>query len=444
LGKEVKRMEVLKTEILDWVTPLFLVAIGAELWLAHRRGLRLHHWADGLTSLSTGVLMQITGLWVNALTVAVFFAVAHYASLPALLNTPTLPDASPVTWQGGIQALGWWVLGFLLVDFAFYCFHRTAHRVNLLWATHVVHHSSEEYNLFVGLRHGSFENLFSALFYLPLAVLGMTFEMFMVCYSLNLIWQFWVHTELVGHLGWMEGIFSTPRHHQVHHAVNPRYIDKNYGGTLIIWDRLLGTYQPLEEPAVYGITTPVRSYSVAWLNIHGFVDIARAWASARNWTERLGYLLLPPGWRPAHAGGIAPFKPVSRATFQRFRPGIPLWLLAYATAQFALVLVAVHFVMQYAYAQPHWGYLSFWIGAVALSVLSTTGLLTANRIALPAELARLTAGLVIGGWLWVSESFYSRERILWVMAYLLLSVIWLLVGRGATGLRAPVRGTQPS
>jgi alkylglycerol monooxygenase len=418
-------MQALQTTLLDIAVPIMVLLIGVEVFVAWRKGLRLHRLADGISSLATGVFMQLSGLFINLLTVSMFFWAASSYALTHL------PDSSPISISGGIQVHGYqllvWLICFLGVDFAFYWFHRAAHRVNLLWATHVVHHSSEDYNLFVGLRHGSIENIFSSFFYLPLAFLGFSFEMFLTCYSINLIWQFWVHTELVGHLGPLEYIFSTPRHHQVHHAVNPAYIDKNYGGTLIIWDRLFGTFEPLAESAVYGITTPVRRYDLLSLNFHGFADIAKAIRTMRSWGDRLRVLFLPPGWRPEYHGGTPTHKPVKRETFEKYNPEITLSHKVYVSVHFAIVLMANHFITQSAYEGTEWRYLVFWVMAVLLTLTSLGGMLQKSRWSMPMELARLTASLLISGFLLYTGYHFPGWKTAAALAGSVVSLVCLIV-----------------
>ena len=152
---------------------------------------------------------------------------------------------------------------FLGVDCAYYWFHRIAHEYNAPWAGHVVHHSSEDYNLAVALRQGTFQGLFSWVFYLPLALLGFPPAWFAAMTSFDLLYQFWIHTRAIGKLGPLEWVLNTPSHHRVHHARNPKYLDKNYAGTLIIWDRMFGTFQAEEEEPVYGLTKPLEQLEPA-------------------------------------------------------------------------------------------------------------------------------------------------------------------------------------
>jgi hypothetical protein len=186
------------------------------------------------------------------------------------------------------------VTAFVLVDFAYYWFHRASHRVNFIWATHVVHHQSEEYNLTVALRQSWIQGLFSMVFYLPLATLGIPLDVALGSIALNTIGQFWFHTRAIRRLGFLELVLNTPSHHRVHHGRNPKYLDKNYAGVLIVWDRLFGTFVPEEEEPVYGIVKPLNSWNVVWANTHQWVELVRFCAAARNWKEKMLIWFLPP------------------------------------------------------------------------------------------------------------------------------------------------------
>ena len=191
---------------------------------------------------------------------------------------------------------------FIGIAFAYYWFHRSSHRINFLWAAHVVHHQSEEYNLAVALRQSSLQPFFSWVFYLPLAILGFPPKMFFTLVAVNVLYQFWIHTRLLGRLGPFEWILNTPSHHRVHHGQNPQYIARNHGGTLIIWDRMFGTFQVEEETPRYGLKRDFDSQNpfVVWISeIPGlYRDIRRA----QSWRSALQYLIRPPGWHPPAKG----------------------------------------------------------------------------------------------------------------------------------------------
>ena len=162
---------------------------------------------------------------------------------------------------------------FFLDDFLYYWFHRASHEIRFFWNFHVVHHSSNEYNLSVAVRQSWFSGLAHWVFYIPIAFLGVPLWAFVTMHGLNLIYQFWIHTKFIGKMGWFEKIFNTPSHHRVHHGVNNQYLDKNYAGIFIIWDRLFGTYIEEDEEVRYGIVTPLNSYNPLWVNTHAWFEM---------------------------------------------------------------------------------------------------------------------------------------------------------------------------
>jgi sterol desaturase/sphingolipid hydroxylase (fatty acid hydroxylase superfamily) len=191
-----------------------------------------------------------------------------------------------------------WVILFFLVDILWYCYHRISHRVRLVWAAHQAHHSSEYFNFSTALRQ-KWNQWFESLIWLPLPLLGMPPTLIYAAFSLNLVYQFFIHTERIDKLPRpIEFVFNTPSHHRVHHGSDEIYLDRNYGGVLIIWDRLFGTFQPELHRPMYGLTTPVGTYNVFRLQFHEYAAILRDVRAARGARDRLGYIFGPPGWRP--------------------------------------------------------------------------------------------------------------------------------------------------
>ncbi|MET9111677.1 sterol desaturase family protein [Streptomyces zhihengii] len=236
---------------------------------------------DTVTSMSMGAGSQVVGLpWK-------VFAVLAYAGVYTL---------SP--WQLSPSSVWTWVLLFFADDLAYYVFHRAHHRVRVLWASHVVHHSSVRFNLSTALRQ-SWTPMTTLPFWLPLALLGIPPWMILLQQSFSLVYQFFLHTERVGTL-WrpVEWIFNTPSHHRVHHGSNNRYLDKNYGGILIVWDRLGGTFEPEGERVVYGLTKNIATYNPLRVAFHEYAAVWRDVRAARTWRDRAGHLVGPPGWTP--------------------------------------------------------------------------------------------------------------------------------------------------
>jgi len=204
-----------------------------------------------------------------------------------------------------LDAIGAFVLLFLGQELCYYWFHRASHRVRWFWATHAIHHSSNELNLSAAYRFGWTGRLSgSGIFYAPLVWLGFPPVAVFGVLSLNLLYQFWLHATWIPKLGWLEYVFNTPSHHRVHHASNPDYLDANYGGVLIVFDRLFGTCieERADLPCRYGLVKPLRSNNPVVINFHEWRALARDLWRARRWRERLGYLLGPPGWRPDGQG----------------------------------------------------------------------------------------------------------------------------------------------
>ena len=309
--------------------PFFFGLIGLELLVARVRKRPLYRLNDSISDLSCGILSQLAGIFLVLLTVAAYswtgrhWAVQHYFAIPAWPGTPLA-----------------WAAVFLLDDLAYYWMHRASHGITVLWAGHVVHHSSEEFNLTVALRQSSLHGLFTWVFYLPIALLGVPVAMWLVCHAINLIYQFWIHTRAVDRLGPLEWVFNTPSHHRVHHGVNPEYQDKNFAGTLIVWDRLFGSFEPERAEPVYGITKPLGSWNPVRANLHGFEDMVRHFRLATNWRDRWRAVFAHPGWRPPEAGPPLVPGPVSAETFAKYDPPVPAELKRYALVQFLVVLAA--------------------------------------------------------------------------------------------------------
>lgn len=268
-------------DIVDYAVPMFIALIVIEMLWARRRAPEKYEPRDTLTSLAFGLGSTVSG----ALTGAIVFGFAVWLYGHRLFTVPW-------TWWG-------WIACFVLDDLAYYWAHRTGHRVRWFWASHVNHHSSQHYNLSTALRQTwtGFIAL-SFIFRIPLAFAGFHPAMILFCGGINLIYQFWIHTEAIGRFPrWFEYVMNTPSHHRVHHATNPRYLDRNYAGTFILWDRLFGTFAPEvdEEPIRYGIVKQLGTFNLLYSVFHEWIGIARdVWRAP--WRHKLDYLWRPPGW----------------------------------------------------------------------------------------------------------------------------------------------------
>ncbi|MEE4202992.1 MAG: sterol desaturase family protein [Halieaceae bacterium] len=271
-------------DLITIAVPFFLLSILLEFVWGWWRGNNTYRLNDMFSSLMLGNLSQARRFVTLGVGGLVYHWITDYFSLP-------LWDAS-AWWT--------WVVAFVLYDFCYYWLHRMGHERQILWAAHVAHHQSEDYNLSTALRQTSTGFLLGWLFYIPMFLLGIPAEVVVTVGALNLIYQFWVHTQHVPELGWLEFIFVTPSNHRVHHAQNDRYLDRNYGGVFIVWDRLFGTYQRElpEEPCVYGIRGPINSWNPVVALTHIYRDMCLDMVRAGSLKERLAVLFARTGWQP--------------------------------------------------------------------------------------------------------------------------------------------------
>ncbi len=424
--------------------PLFFFLIGIELIVARYRGERVSRMNDSITDLSLGILSQLAGIALKLLTIGIYVVVERHLAVQHFLAVPGWPSAAPATASDGVPwfqvhaaPLLSWVIVFLLVDLAYYWMHRCSHVVHLLWAGHVVHHSSEEYNLSVALRQSALHGLTSWIFYIPLALLGVPAVMFVVSYALNLVYQFWIHTRVIDRLGPLEWVLNTPSHHRVHHGVNPRYLDRNYAGVFIIWDRVFGTFEPESERPVYGLTTPLASWNPLWANVHVFVHIARTVRRTRSWRDRLQVIFGHPSWRPAELGGPVTPKPIGESQ-ALYDPPLPKALLWYAVAQFVTALAAAFWLLGAAAALPPLQVLAggFYI---ALALAGVGGVLERQRWALLLEEARLLTLLgAIAVLFWAGTAPLAMLGLSAVLAA--GSAAWLWLARSQLDARTTISG----
>ena len=275
------------SQVIVLATPVFFALIAVEWIISLRRGRNAYGLADAISSLNLGVLSQTSAVFTKLLTLGIYTAVvSHIALIQADSFWTSLPG---------------WLLALVFYDFCYYWLHRMGHEVGVLWAAHSVHHQSQAYNLSTALRQTSSGALLGWVFYLPMALAGVPPLVFAVVGLIDLLYQFWVHTEQVRKLGWFDRWFCAPSNHRVHHAVNDRYLDKNYGGILIIWDRLFGTYKTEddEDPCVYGTRGLLQSWDPLWANATVYRQLAHDSWHARNWLDKARVWFKPPGWRPA-------------------------------------------------------------------------------------------------------------------------------------------------
>jgi sterol desaturase/sphingolipid hydroxylase (fatty acid hydroxylase superfamily) len=279
-----------------FAVPVFLLLILLELWVAHSRGVSVYRLKDSLTSINVGIMSEFSK------AIGGLISVIMYTLISDRFGAYTWDVSNPMTW----------ISAFLLYDFCYYWVHRTGHEVNILWASHVVHHSSEEFNLSTALRQSSTGFLFRWIFYIPLALLGYPVKVFVVVGLIDFIYQYWVHTQLIGKLGWLEYVVVTPSNHRVHHGQN---------------DYCIESWNPL------------------WANLHQFVQIGRQVKSAENWRHRLMYIFAKPSWTPEKEDATEVFE---KNRFNRFDTPATAGLIGFA---FGGTLMGVALLMVYFYLQ---------------------------------------------------------------------------------------------
>jgi len=276
--------------LIHYAIPVFIATVIIEVILTVKVKMQEYEYKDAATSIAMGLGNVTIGLISKTLVLGVFYLV---------YNAFHLFDIPFVWWA--------WVLVLFAEDFVYYWYHRLSHENRFFWASHIVHHSSQKYNLSTALRQTWTGSFTSFIFWIPLVLVGFHPVMILVQMSISLLYQYWIHTELIDKLPkWFEYIFNTPSHHRVHHATNPQYLDRNHAGIFIIWDRLFGTFELEVEKPIYGLTTNINTFNpikVAFLEWFGlFKDVFSSKTSLLN---KLNYFLKPPGWKHDGTGTLS-------------------------------------------------------------------------------------------------------------------------------------------
>ncbi|HET6829388.1 MAG TPA: lysoplasmalogenase family protein [Ramlibacter sp.] len=377
-------MELSPSQVIVLATPVFFLLIGLEYAWGLARGRNTYRLNDAINSISLGMLSQLSAVVMPLLRIGIYTAVFSHVAL-------WRNDAFWTSWYG-------WVIALLFYDLCYYWLHRAGHEVAIFWAAHVVHHQSQDYNLSTALRQTSTGPLLGWIFYLPMALAGVPPLVFGVVALIDLLYQFWVHTEHVPKLGWFDRWFCSPSNHRVHHAVNDRYLDRNYGGILVVWDRLFGSFKEEDEPCVYGTRAPLESWDPLWSNVEVYWALARDSWHARSWADKLRVWIKPPGWRPAEVAARFPKPPFDIAKVRRYHPPMTATLAWFAGLQFAALLAGVALFLWHADGMPL-AHAAIWLGALSAG-LWAVGAAMQGRIALAevflleaAALATATAAL---------------------------------------------------
>ena len=270
--------------IIAFAVPVFFLLIFIEYFYGVFVGKNTYRLNDTFTSISLGMISRYPTMLNLGMQSFIFIYISKY------FNVGLLSVKNPVTW----------VIAFLLYDLSYYWMHRMHHEIKILWATHSVHHHGEDYNLATALRQTSTGWLWKWIFYLPMIFLGVPGEVFVTVAGINLVYQFWVHTEHIGHLGFLEKIFITPMNHGIHHAKNKEYIDANYGGVFIIWDRMFGTYIARKDDIkpVYGTASALKSFNPIWANFQVFSIMFHDSIKTKNLKDKVKVWFSKTYWRP--------------------------------------------------------------------------------------------------------------------------------------------------
>ncbi|MGB3071219.1 MAG: lysoplasmalogenase family protein [Ottowia sp.] len=379
------------SQVIVFATPVFLLLIALEWAWGRAKRHDTYKMADAINSIGLGVLSQISAVFTRLLRIGLYTMVFEHI---ALLRA----DAFWTAWYG-------WLLALLFYDLCYYWLHRMGHESAVLWAAHVVHHQSQHYNLSTALRQTSTGALLGWVFYLPMAVAGVPPLVFGVVALIDLLYQFWVHTEHVPKLGWFDRWFCSPSNHRVHHAVNDRYLDKNYGGILIVWDRIFGSFEEedLREEPLYGTRAPLNSWDPLWANAEVYWALAQDSWRARHWADKLRVWVKPPGWRPPDVAARWPKPAFNMSSMRYYETPASKGVRWFAGLQFIALVAGAALFLWEADTAPL-ARSAMWFGVLAAG-LWAVGALLQGRIGLwqvlmieSAALATATAALGLIEW----------------------------------------------
>ena len=383
--------------------PIFFLLIGIELLIQYFTKRKIYRLNDAITNLSCGITSQIVGIFLKVATIALYQLL--YENF-ALFNIPVNP------WSVAML--------FVIADMLYYWGHRMSHEINLFWGSHVVHHQSEDYNLSVALRQSSFQTIWTFGFYLPLAIIGLDTLTFALTTAFITLYQFWIHTETIGKLGWLEYILNTPSHHRVHHGRDPKYIDRNHAGTFIIWDKLFGTFKEEEETPTYGITKPINSWNPVWANFDHYISLYNQVRRTNGFTNKLGVIFGKPGWRPKEDGGYEPAPTINKSTYSKYDVLPANKLSLYVMFQFIIALAITAYFLFNQGSYEIYGKIAF-ATLIIIFVLNCGGLLDKRSWSFYTECLKFVSIVVL-------VQFYGANSTILIgtIIYCVLSLIWLL------------------
>jgi len=398
----------LATTIILLATPFFFLLIFIELIVNKKRNAGVYRLNDSLTSLSLGVISQTKKLVIFS------FASIVYAWAPDSIALFHLSE----------EHLATWIFSFIFYDFLYYWFHRISHNVNFLWASHVVHHQSEEYNLTTALRQTS-SSVMVWVFYIPSFMIGIPAEVFFVSGALNLVYQYWVHTRLIGKLGWYESVFVTPSHHRVHHGQNEIYIDKNHGGVFILWDKWFGTFQEEldTEEVIYGVRRPLKSFNPLWANIHTWFSLLTDAVRTKSWSDKFRIWFMPTGWRPADVEKAYPLIKQPAGAQIKYNPEPNGLVKIYTLIQYVFVLAFGVIFIQGVVTLPFSTQLIIWIALTAPFLLNGW-LLESKKHVEYLELLRLSVTILL---VFSLRNSFAQWILIFSSVYFMFSLLFLAI-----------------
>jgi sterol desaturase/sphingolipid hydroxylase (fatty acid hydroxylase superfamily) len=388
--------------------PIFIILIGLESFVAYRRGMQVNRADDMISSLSSGLT--------NSTRDNIQFGVV-LISYTWLVNHITIYKVENL-WLAVIIA-------FVAEDFAGYWIHRMSHRVNILWNRHVIHHSSEEYNLSCALRQSISDNIkcFSILL-IPAAVIGIPPALFAIISPVHLFLQFWYHTRLIDKMGILENILVTPSHHRVHHAINPEYLDKNYSQIFIIWDKLFGTFQPEEKsnPPVYGILRPAKTWNPVLINFKHLWQLTKDAYRANSYWDKIRIWFMPTGWRPLDVAEKFPAITIKNpSSLEKYTTENSKFLLGWSYFQL-FITSALMFLIFFKMPLLSKSMILLLGGLLAIHVMAYTLLLDGKKVAIVLEGLKFVFGMVLFITLNERIGFVSNFSLNLILSYLFTSL----------------------
>ena len=366
-------------DYVPYAVPFFLLAILIELAYGIIKKNNTYRLNDAISSLFMGSLRSANKLIIISFGGYIFYFIETHNGL----------------WRMDASSPLVWIFAFVVYDFFYYWFHRISHERQLFWASHVAHHQSEDYNLSTALRQTGTGAFVTWVFFIPVFLIGVPSYVFVSVASINLIYQFWVHSEHIPKLGWYEKFFVTASNHRVHHAQNDNYIDKNYGGVFIIWDRIFGTYKEEDEneAPIYGIRGTLNTFNPIWANLHIYFSMAKDIWNAQNWKDKFFVPFARTGWKPSSLPEQPAKDNFNVETFQKYNPEVSRKVKIYSLFQF----LALAYVGLMVLESSELSYQQLWVtvGMMAFTMYCTS-LWLDGKEGYAMEITRLALCVIIG------------------------------------------------